>query len=85
MAKKSLKKAEASAAAPFDAKNLAHTAVFDHAEKREHVGFLLVLSLMTKIALQLIYLMQTLRVIKAGVGASLLQKLMQMQRQLFAI
>jgi len=47
MAKKSLakkapketsKKAAANAPAPFDAKNLAHTAIFEHAEKRDHVG-----------------------------------------------
>jgi len=47
MAKKSLakkapqetsKKAASNAPAPFDAKNLAHTAIFEHAEKRDHVG-----------------------------------------------
>ena len=47
MAKKSLakkapketsKKAASNAAAPFDAKNLAHSAIFEHAEKRDHVG-----------------------------------------------
>ncbi|GBL28545.1 uncharacterized protein Mb0901 [Actinomycetota bacterium] len=47
MAKKSLvkkapketsKKVASNAPAPFDAKNLAHSAIFEHAEKREHVG-----------------------------------------------
>ena len=47
MAKKSLvkkapketsKKVASNAPAPFDAKNLAHSAIYEHAEKREHVG-----------------------------------------------